>query len=535
MMFHQIVAPIGASLPLSFAVGAIPVAVVLFLLGVLRRPAWQASLAGIAIALPLALFVWRMPPVTALSAISAGAAFAAWPIVWIVFNALAFYNLTVETGRFALFQEWLLHYLPMDRRVVLVVVGFLFGALLEGVAGFGAPIAITSALLISLGFQPVSAVVYALIFNTAPVAFGALGAPVATLAAVTQLPDHVLGAMIGRQLPALALILPFYVIILDGGFKAVRGCWPVLLIAGGTFGTIQLFSSNYLSYALTDVLSPLTALAATLVFLRLRPLPPDSRFALSAARDPAQQRRSRQSWGGWTPWLLLVAMVIAWVHFKVNLIGHINVEWPLLHNRVFATTYGKPYAAVWAFQPLATGTAILASALIFAAFLRVSPRALADCYLTAYRQARTAGITTLLIVGLAYLLNYSGITFTLGLGIAHTGPAFPLVSAFLGWLAVFLTGSDTSGNALFGNLQVVAARSLGLDPVLMAATTASGGVLGKMISPQNICTGTAVAGLHGREGEVLAKTFKHSVALTLLLGVIVAIQQHLTPWMIPHY
>jgi lactate permease len=534
-MFHQIVAPCGGSLALSFAVAAVPIAVVLVLLGVIRRPAWQASGAGLIVALILASTVWKLPLSIGLSSIAAGATFAVWPVMWVVFNALILYNLAVASGRFEAFRAWLVQHLPNDRRVVLVVIGFSFGCLLEGVAGFGTPIAITSALLIALGFPAIDALVFTLMFNTAPVAFGALGAPVTTLAAVTQLPDHALGAMIGRQLPLIALLLPFYVIGVYGGLRALRGVWPVLLVAGGSFGAAQFLSANYLGYALTDVLSSLTSLAITLGFLKIWRLPHDPEYAL---RIPPQTivsaPRAIRPWQGWIPWLVLSVTVIVWIHLKINLIGQMQIEWPGLHNAVFITTYGKPYAAIWAFQPLATGTAILVASLITGLLVGLRPAEVARAVGRSLAQVRLPALTTMLIVGLAYLMNYSGMAYTLGVGVASVGIFFPLVSAFLGWLAVFLSGSDTSGNALFGNLQVVAARQLNLSPILMAATNSSGGVMGKMISPQNICTGTVVTELKGREGEVLARTFKHSVILTLILGILVVLQQYVFPGIIPH-
>ena len=535
-MFHQLIAPVGGSLPLSFAVAVIPIAVVLLLLGVVRRPAWQASIVGLAVALVLAVTVWKLPLGIALDSVAAGATFAAWPVMWIVINALLLYNVSVASGRFEAFRAWMVQHLPNDRRVVLVVIGFSFGCLLEGVAGFGAPIAITAALLIALGFAPLEAVVFTLIFNTAPVAFGALGAPVTTLGAVTQLNDVTLGAMIGRQLPIIAMLLPFYVIVVYGGFKAMRGVWPVLLVAGGSFAVMQFASSNYLGYALTDVLSSLTSLIATLVFVKVWKPAYDPAFALAAppaalTAEPAKVPHA--AWQGWLPWVILSAVVILWVHFQVNLIGQMKIEWPGLHNAVFITTYGRPYAAIWTFQPLATGTAILVSTIITALVVRLSMAQLFSAIKGTLRQVRLPLITTMIIVGLAYLMNYSGIAYTLGVGVASVGFFFPLLSAFLGWLAVFLSGSDTSGNALFGNLQVVAARQLDLSPVLMAATNASGGVMGKMVSPQNISTGTSTTDLKGREGEVLARTFKHSIILTLFLGIIVMLQQYVFPWMIP--
>ncbi|HWI87487.1 MAG TPA: L-lactate permease [Sphingomonas sp.] len=530
-IFQQILTPVGSTLGWSFIVAALPIAAVLILLGVMRKPAWLASAIGLLVALSLGIFVWGLPLSVALNSAAAGATFAVWPVMWIVLNALILYNLAVETGHFDAFGKWLIQNLPNDRRIALVVIGFSFGCLLEGVAGFGTPIAITSALLIALGFAAIDALVLTLIFNTAPVAFGALGAPITTLAAVTQLPDHVLGAMIGRQLPLIALLLPFYVVMVYGGVRALRGVWPALLVAGGSFAIGQFVSANFIGYALTDVLSSMTSLVVTLGFLRIWSPPVDPEYALAtplAAGDGAASH-----WRGWLPWLILAATVIVWVHFKVNLVGQHAIEWPGLHNKVFITAYNKPYAAVWTFQPLATGTAIFAASIITAIVIRATPAQLIKAIGRALRQVWLPAVTTMLIVGLAYVMNYSGMAYTLGVGVASAGMLFPLLSAFLGWLAVFLSGSDTSGNALFGNLQVVAAKQLGLSPVLMAATNSSGGVMGKMISPQNISTGTVVTDLRGQEGKVLARTFKHSVILTLLLGVIVMIQQYLLPGMIP--
>ncbi len=541
-MFHQLVTPVADSLGASFAVGAIPIAVVLVLLGIVRRPAWQASIAGLAVALLLAILVWQMPAGLALRSIAAGATFAAWPVMWIVFNALLLYNISVVSGRFDAFREWMIRHLPNDRRVVLVVVAFSFGCLLEGVSGFGAPIAITAALLVALGFRALDAIVYTLMFNTAPVAFGALGAPITTLAAVTQLEDVALGAMIGRQLPIIAVMLPFYVIAVYGGLRALRGVWPVLLVAGSSFALVQFLSSNFIGYALTDVLSSLASLGATLVFVKLWRMEPDPAFALREtalteelihAEEAEAAPADRMAWQGWMPWIVLSLTVIVWVHLELTSLGAIAVEWPGLHNEVFITTYDRPYAAIWTFQPLSTGTAILAATVITALLVRLTPGQLATAFRSSVKQVRLPLVTTMIIVGLAYLMNYSGIAYTLGVGVASVGILFPLLSAFLGWLAVFLSGSDTSGNALFGNLQVVAARQLELSPVLMAATNASGGVLGKMISPQNIATGTATTECRGKEGDILARTFKHSVALTLLLGLIVMAQQYVFPEIIP--
>jgi lactate permease len=541
-MFDQLLTPIGDSLIFSFVVAALPVAVVLVSLGVLRRPAWQSSLAGLLVGLVIAIGAWKLPVGLAFDSVAAGMVFALWPVMWIVFAGLLLYNIAVISGRFDAFRTWLLANLPNDRRVVLVVIGYCFGCLLEGVAGFGTPVAITSALLIMIGMPALEALTFTLIFNTAPVAFGALGTPITVLGQVTELPAVKLGAMIGRQLPFIALLLPFYVMGIYGGAKSIRALWPVLLVAGGSFAAAQFLSSNYLDYSLTDVLAALTSLIATLVFLKLWSPRADTAYAIdlsspAAAPAPgaaiASPRGAVPAWQGWLPWVIVSVVVIAWTHLKIATIGQQTFHWPALHNQVFITLYKKAYAANWVFQPLGTGTAILVAAMITAACVGVGPARFLGAVASTWRQSRLAILTVALIVGLAYLMNYSGMNYTLGLGVASAGVFFPMLSPFLGWIAVFLSGSDTSGNALFGNLQVVAARQLGLSPVLIAATNSSGGVMGKMISPQNIATGASVTHLQGQEGRVLGRTFIHSIILTVLLGVLVVLQQYVLVWMIP--
>lgn len=519
---------------MSFAVAVLPIVVVLIMLGVARRPAWQASLVGLVVAFWIAVLGWQFPVNLALNSAAAGAVFALWPVMWIVFNALLLYNIAVTSGRFDAFRDWVLDHLPNDRRIVLVVIGFCFGCLLEGISGFGTPVAITSALLILVGFPPLEALTFTLIFNTAPVAFGALGAPVTVLGQVTGLPAVQLGAMIGRQLPFLAMILPFYVMAIYGGMRSVKALWPVLLVSGVSFAIGQFVSSNFLDYALTDVLSSLTGLIVTLLFLRVWKPEHDPAFAISLKVTGAARHSTIPAWQGWIPWIVVSVVVIAWTHFKVFAIGAQVIPWPGLHNAVAITLYNdKPYAANYVFQPLATGTAILLSAIITAGIVGVGPASFLKAVGATWKQSRIAILTVALIVALAYLMNYSGLNYTLGLGVSSVGFIFPLLSPFLGWVAVFLSGSDTSGNALFGNLQVVAANQLGLNPVLIAATNSSGGVMGKMISPQNIATGVSVTDLKGQEGLVFSRTFKHSIFLTFLLGLLVVLQQYVVPWMIP--
>ena len=535
-MFNQLLTPVADSLGLSFLVAILPIVTLLVLLGLLRRPGWQAALAGLVVGLVIAIGVWQMPAHLAINSVVNGAVFALWPVMWIVVNALLLYNVAVRSGRFDAFRAWVIQHLPDDRRIVLVVIGFCFGALLEGISGFGTPVAITSSLLILVGFPPIEALVFVLIFNTAPVAFGALGVPVTVLGAVTGLPAATLGAMVGRQLPVLALILPFYVMAVYGGMRSVKALWPVLLVAGGSFGVSQFVTSNFLDYALTDVLASLGSLICTLLFLQVWRPAPDPEFEVQqVTMEKVEGAPAAVSpWQGWLPWLIVSVIVIAWTHLGVAAMAQSKVNWPGLHNAIAITLYGaKPYAAVWTFQPLGTGTAILLAAIITSIIVRLSPKDFIACIGVTLKQSWIAIITVMLIIGLAYLLNYSGIAYTLGHAAASTGKLFVLLSPFLGWVAVMLSGSDTSGNALFGNLQVVAARQLNLNPVLFAATNSSGGVMGKMVSPQNIATGVAVTNLKGQEGVVFARTFSHSIILTLMLSVLVVIQQFLIPWIIP--
>ncbi len=532
-MFHQLLTPVHGNLPLSFLVAVIPIATVLVLLGILKRPAWQSSLAGLAVAFGVAIGVWRFPVNLAIESTIAGVAFALWPIMWIVFSALVLYNVAIISGRFDAFRRWVIEHLPNDRRIILVVIGYCFGALLEGVTGFGAPVAIISSLLIMLGFDALDAIVYALIFNTAPVAFGSIGVPVTTLAGVTGLPDTVLGAMIGRQLPFLAFLLPFYAIAMYGGWRSVRAIWPVLLVAGTTGALAQFVTANYISYQLTNIVSSLVSLALTVAFLKVWKPAHDPAYAVAEAPATLEKAHAHiPVWQGWIPWLIVAVVVTLWTTWKFAAFHQMNLPWAGLHDAVFITLYKKPYAAVFNFQPLTTGTAILISSILTGLAVGVGVNGYIQAMARTWKQIRLPTFTVTAIVGLAFLMNYSGIAYTLGLGVASVGALFPLLSAFLGWLAVFLSGSDSSGNALFGNLQVVAARQLNLSPILIAATNSSGGVLGKMISPQNIATGCATSNLTGHEGAMFARTFLHSVFLTVLLGCLVWLQQYVWPWMI---
>ena len=563
-MFHQILAPVAGNLFLSFLVGLIPIAVVLVMLGILRRPAWQAALSGLIIGLLIAIGVWQMPLGLAASSTLNGMVFALLPVMWIVWNAMWLYNIAVRSGKFDLFRRWMVYNVPADKRILLILIGFCFGALMEGIAGFGTPVAIGSALLIALGFPALEAITLTLIFNTTPVAFGALGTPITTLGAVTALNPLTLSAMVGRQLPFFSLLLPFYALIIFAGFRSLRTMWPVALVAGGSFALTQFAVSNFLGPQLPDVLASLVSLLCVIGFVQVwkprdveqyRAHFVNTSFGSEAATaideegvpvpvpetsDPPT-KESRPTAGeavlAWTPWVLVSAVVIVWTYLKVASIGQQSIQWPGLHKLIFLTLFNKPYAALYNFQPLGTGTAILLAVVLTAVVVIAAgsgPQVVAQALADTWKQLRFAILTVMLIIGLAYLFNYSGMAYTLGLAISKVGAIFPFFAVFLGWIAVFLSGSDTSGNALFGNLQVVAARQLHLSPVLMAASNSTGGVMGKMISPQNVTTGVSTSSLVGKEGQVVARVFKHGLLLVALLGLLVMVQQYLIPWIIPH-
>ncbi len=508
-----------------------------------------------------------MPAGLAISSTFNGVAFTLFPVMWIVWCAMLLYNVAVRSGKFDLFRRWMVHNVPPDKRILLLVIGFSFGALLEGIAGFGTPVAIGSALLISLGFPALDAVVLTLIFDTAPVAFGALGVPITTLSAVTGLPLLSISSMVGRQLPLFAFSLPFFAIVLFSGFRGLRTAWPAALVAGGSFALTQFAVSNFLGPALPDVLSALISLACLIAFVQVwKPRDVEQyRATFSAAKLPAgtmsghdetfdvpaigeqdipvpvpahPEMESKPTAGeavrAWLPWLIVAAVVIVWTYGNVALVGQQLIHWPGLDKAIFLTLYNKPYAAVYTFQPLSTGTAILVAVVLTAILLGVTPKMFGLALADTWKQLRYAILTVMLIIGLAYLFNYSGMAYTVGLAVSSVGGVFPFFAAFLGWIACFLTGSDTSANALFGNLQVVAAHKLGLSPVLMASTNTSGAVMSKMISPQSVTTGVSTTNLVGKEGLIVRRTIVPSLVLACLVGLLAMVQQYLIPWIIPH-
>jgi len=552
MIWPQPLAP-AHTLALSALVAIVPLAVVLTLMGVFRKSGLLSSECGLATAAALSVFVWRMPGTLAFWSVVYGCIYAVWSIMWIVFAALWLYNLTVATGNFDLLRRWMQQHSSGDPCIQAILVAFCLGALLEGTAGFGAPVAITAFLLVGMGFKPRRAILCSLIADTAPVAFGALGIPIVALAGVTGLDLMKLSAMEGRQLPFLSALLPLYIVCVIAGLKGVRRTWPAIAVAGVSFGLAQFFVSNYWGPWAPDIIAALASIAATVLFLRIwKPsissaarniavaekssLPVNALVAFDLPiTDPAPSASvsASQAFAAWLPWILLSAVMVLWSYLKLFQKGQTSFAIPHLHNAVLITLYGKPYAAMYAFQPLTTGTAALFATVFTAICLRVSPKIfLASGYKT-LRQLRLPGLTVIFIVALAYLYNYSGMAFTLGAAVASAGAFFPLVSSYLGWAACFLSGSDTASNLLFGNLQVAAAHQLHLNPVLLAATNSSGAITGKMISPQNIAIGVTTVGLVGEEGKVLRSTFWHSIFLAALISLLAFAQAHWLAWMVP--
>jgi L-lactate transport len=528
------------SLVLSALVAALPLIVVLVLMGVFRKSGLFAATCGLGAAGVLAILAWRMPLALVIWSAAYGFIYAVWPILWIVFSGLWLFNLTQDTGKFDLLRRWMEAHASGDPCVQAVLVAFCFGALLEGSAGFGAPVAVTACLLVGLGFEPHRAVIVALIANTAPVAFGALGTPIVALAGVTGLDLSQLSAMVGRQVPFLSLILPAYLVFVVARGKDLRRTWPVALVAGITFAVAQFLVSNLWGPYPTDVIAAAVSIAALVTFLHVwspsranqRPLGDES-STLAYADTLATALSVRQAVAAWLPWALLSVVMVLWSYLKLLDKGQITIPVPGLHNGVFITLYQKPYSALYSFQPLGPGTAVLATTVLTALCFGVRGRVFWKSGSKALRQLRIPGLTVIVIVARAYLYNYSGMAFTLGAAVAQVGAAFPLVSAYLGWVACFLSGSDTASNLLFGNLQVAAAHQLHLSPVLLAATNSSGAVAGKMISPQNIAVGVTTVGLIGQEGKILRATFWHSILLAAILSLVAFAQAYWLPGMVP--
>jgi lactate permease len=588
IMFEQfqiVTDPVGDSVAVSAIFAVLPLLALFLLLGVVRMRAWLAGVISLVVALVVAVAIYSMPLGQALLSAGEGAAFGFFPILWIVINAIWVYNLTVVSGHFDVLRRSMERVSP-DMRIQAVIVAFCFGALLEALAGFGTPVAVTVVMLIALGFRPIKAAAVALIANTAPVAFGALATPIVTLGTVAsgagddpRLNADTLGAMVGRQTPVLAVVVPLVLVAVIDGRRGVRQTWPAALVAGIVFAGAQFVASNYISVPLTDIIASLVSAAAVMLLLRIwRPVEspdladsaappsstsssPGSSSAPSPAGSPSSQfadapeyDEPRSATGvvsatrlrdtpaevvrAYAPYLIIIAI------FSVANIGTIksalakkpwtvSFHWPGLD--VLGANAKPLSSATFALGWLpAAGTLMILAGILTAIVLRVGPRRALIAYGETYVGLRHAIVTVMAVLALAYVLNQSGQTNTLGAFLAQAGGFFVFLSPILGWIGVAVTGSDTSANALFGALQVQTAAKAGLDPVLLAAANSSGGVLGKMISPQNLAIAASAVGMPGKEGDIFRRVVGWSLLLLLVMCVLVALQgTAVLGWMIP--
>jgi lactate permease len=533
--------PVGNNLLLSALVAAIPVIVLLGLLAIFHVRAHLAALIGLASALIIAIAIYGMPAKLAGMAALHGAAFGLFPIGWIVLGAIFVYDITVHTGQFEIVKQTIAG-LADDRRIQVLLIAFSFGAFIEGAAGFGAPVAITAAMMIGLGFRPLPAAGLALIGNTAPVAFGSLGIPIVTLASITGLDLHLLSAMAGRQLPFFSLIVPFWLVWAMAGRRAMLEVWPACAVTGIVFGSIQFFVSNFHGPWVVDIAGGAAAIVALIMLLKVWQPRTVWRFEGEEPAPAATPVTRREAIKAWAPWVILSITVFVWVMPAVKTqLDRVTVpvSVPALDKAVSSVPpvvkEPKPEPAIFRFNWLsATGTALLISGLISGGLvLRVAPAQLARLYVRSVYRLRWSLLTIAAMLALGYTTKYAGIDATMGLAFASTGVFFPFFSAMLGWLGVALTGSDTSSNVLFGNLQRITAERLGLSPILTAAANSTGGVMGKMIDAQSIVVAAVATNQHNKEGEILRYVFFHSLALAALVGVLVWLQAGPLSWMIP--
>jgi lactate permease len=567
-MYQQVLDPVADSLAWSAIVAALPLLLLFVLLGALKMTAWKASLISLGVSIVIAVVVYGMPVGQTLLAGSEGAAFGFFPILWIVINAIWVYQMTVETGHFDVLRRSFCQ-VSDDQRIQAIIIAFSFGALIEALAGFGTPVAVTSVMLMALGFRPLKAAVLALVANTAPVAFGAMATPIITLGKVTELPVDTLGAMVGRQTPILALLVPLALVIIVDGRRGVRETWPAAVVCGVVFAIAQYATSNFLSVPLADVVASLVSAAAVVALVRVwqprssyteetavvsaaagsggsgpvgtpgsGPTPDEARPE-SAARIPTgdDHHDSRADvMRAYAPYGIIIAVfVICQIPAMKSLLDKATFafNWPGLD---VVDADGDPVSLTkFSLNLLTTpGTQMLVAGILTMLALKLSaPRAL-KAYGTTLHQLRWAIVTVMTVLALAFVMNLSGQTISLGTWLAATGGAFAVLSPILGWLGVAVTGSDTSANSLFGALQVTAAHQAGLSDVLMAASNSSGGVLGKMISPQNLAIAAAAVGLDGKEGDIFRRVILWSLGFLLLLCILSGLQASpVLSWMVP--
>ena len=566
MMQHwqQIYDPMG-NIWLSSAIALIPIIFFFLALAVFRLKGSLAGTITVILALLVALFLYQMPVTLALSSAIYGFFYGLWPIAWIIIGAVFLYKVTVKTGQFDIIRSSILS-LTEDQRLQMLLVGFAFGTFLEGAAGFGAPVAITAALLVGLGFKPLYAAGLCLIVNTAPVAFGAMGIPIIVAGQVSGVETHAISQMVGRQLPFIVPIVLVWIMAIMDGWRGVRETFPAIVVGGGSFAIAQFLTSNYIGPELPDITAAIASLVSlTLLFKVWQPKhifrfenQVDGKNQMGDTKSvsaplPTTHYSPAQIIKAWMPFVILTAMVSLWSikPFKdlfvkgkngqpdgalVDMVMSINV--PYLHNAVQklppVVTKITDYAAIYKFDWFsATGTAIVLAAIISIVMLKMRPKEALSTFGETVKELRTPIYSIGMVLAFAFIANYSGLSATLALALAHTGKAFTFFSPFLGWLGVFLTGSDTSANALFAALQATTAQQIGVPEVLLVAANTSGGVTGKMISPQSIAIACAATGLVGKESDLFRFTVKHSIIFTIMMGALITLQAYVVPWMIP--
>jgi len=537
---------------LSTTLSAVPVVVLLSSIAVFKMRIHYAALLGLAVALAVAVFAYRMPVQSAAATTAFGAAYGLFPIGWIILNLIFLYQLTVRKGLFEVLRGSLATLAP-DPRIQVILIAFSFGAFFEGAAGFGTPVAVTAAILIQLGFKPLAASGLSLIANTAPVAFGGLGTPIVMLAKVTGIDEVTLSAMVGRQLPFFSVLVPFWVVWAMSGFRGMLGVWPAALTAGVCFAVPQFIVSNYHGPWLVDIVASLCSMAGLVGLLQVwRPRGEPENSQTSRTGQAGQTERgvvaghtASKLWQAWIPWLLLSVIVFVWgvpaVKGGMNAFSEPLFKVRYLHNAVMRSPPvvppptpekpTKPEEAVFRLSWLsATGTGILVAAILAGLLMEFSLAEMARTYWHTLKLVRFSLLTIAAMLALGYVTRYSGTDATLGLALAKTGPLYPFFGTLLGWLGVALTGSDTASNALFGSLQKITANQLGLSPTLMAAANSSGGVMGKMIDAQSIVVASTATNWYGHEGEILRYVFFHSLALAALVGILVFLQAYVAPF-----
>lgn len=547
----QVYDPFG-NIWISAAVALIPIIFFFLALAVFRMKGYVAGFITVVLTILVALFAYKMPFTMAMAATGYGFLYGLWPIAWIIIMSVFLYKISVKTGQFDVIRASVLS-ITNDHRLLVILIGFSFGAFLEGAAGFGAPVAITAALLAGLGLNPLYAAGLCLIANTAPVAFGAMGIPITVAGQVTGIDPHKIGQMAGHQLPFLSLFVPFFIVFLMDGLKGVRQTWPALLVAGSSFAITQFITATFLGPELPDITLALVSLVSLALFLKVWQ-PKEIYQSGQANREVAATTAAsmpKLTLGkvvkAWSPFIVLTVMVVIWSQsfFKAlfapggaleSLV--FKFEIPGLHNLVMKAepivNKATPYEAILKFDVLsATGTAILIACLISMFILKMSVKDAVVTFKETLSELKMPILSIGFVLGFAFIANYSGLSSTLALALAGTGGLFPFFSPFLGWIGVFLTGSDTSANALFSNLQAITAQQVGVSEVLLVAANTTGGVTGKMISPQSIAIACAAVGLAGKESDLFRFTVKHSLFFVIIVGIMTYVQAYYLTWMIP--